>query len=797
MSFNLPPSFRVQLKMTSDWHVGSGTGRPGNVDRLILRDEDGLPFVPAKTLTGIWRDACELAALDLDNGCEPALWSKWVEHLFGEQPARTMPGAHTPDPPRRAALSVRPARYPSELRPHLRGQSDKARAYQAALTFVQPGVKIDGATGRAKDDHLRFVEMVRGGTVLLANCELMVEDQYRPLASALLLAGTKLVSRLGGKRRRGAGLCTLEVLDVASNPFKLNTVADWLEKNLKASDVPKRANPDSRHIQPVVHNGEWLAVPIKIELLTPLAVTYRTVGNVMETLDFIPGTHLLSHVTRVLESLHVPARAAIARGDVCVLNATLEIDGDAGRPVPFAIETEKDGKGMKDPKSVRNMLFALNEKDDKQFKPLREGYLGPLVNNQMPCHETVEKSLRTHNTVDENKQRPTTEVGGVFSNEVISPRQHDAPTVFRTELRLRKDLLTSVSGKWWGKLNGECRLGRTKKDDYGLVRLTAEVDAAKGLLSLPAAKSITGATIDVWLLSDLLLRTDALRPRATVDVLEKALESRLKVTLAVGPAFVRTRRTESWNASWDLPRPSLLALQSGSCVRFQVTGTLDPKEVANIEAAGLGERTAEGFGQMSFNNEFLANTPSKLNPPCRPKKSTSAAAPLKKGEAGYEMARQLERIVWRESIRRSALAVAAGSKERKQLLQWTHNKPGMSQLGAFRDVAQSIQGKDATHAFAWVERVCGTKNRRDKWPDGGLDAIKNLLTFDKRAEVWKTLHNIKEVWTVLTEDGEVHLKEHLWSLAVRSLVDACIRAHKRELDKKRREKPPAPAAAGG
>lgn len=116
MSFDLPRKFRVRLKMTSDWHVGSGVGRPGNVDRLILRDEDGLPFVPAKTLTGIWRDACELVALDLDNGDTDGGWSKWVQYIFGEQPARAEAGTHAPTPPRQAKLSVRPARCLDELR---------------------------------------------------------------------------------------------------------------------------------------------------------------------------------------------------------------------------------------------------------------------------------------------------------------------------------------------------------------------------------------------------------------------------------------------------------------------------------------------------------------------------------------------------------------------------------------------------------------------------------------------------------------------------------------------------------
>src|SRR5262245_40402463 len=86
----LPPpldrSFTFTLRMISDWHVGSGAGRPGNIDRLVRRDADGLPYVPAKTLTGIWRDACERVSLGLDDGNEAGPWSQWVSFIFGDQP---------------------------------------------------------------------------------------------------------------------------------------------------------------------------------------------------------------------------------------------------------------------------------------------------------------------------------------------------------------------------------------------------------------------------------------------------------------------------------------------------------------------------------------------------------------------------------------------------------------------------------------------------------------------------------------------------------------------------------------
>jgi CRISPR/Cas system CMR subunit Cmr4 (Cas7 group RAMP superfamily) len=65
-AFTLGDSFTLRLEMLSDWHVGAGFGRPGNIDSLVQRDADDLPFVPAKTLTGIWRDALERLAYALD-----------------------------------------------------------------------------------------------------------------------------------------------------------------------------------------------------------------------------------------------------------------------------------------------------------------------------------------------------------------------------------------------------------------------------------------------------------------------------------------------------------------------------------------------------------------------------------------------------------------------------------------------------------------------------------------------------------------------------------------------------------
>ena len=78
----------LRVTMLSDWHVGTGGGHHGAIDRLIERDDDGVPFIPATTLRGIWRDAAERLAFGLDDGVQDGRWAGVVEAVFGDEPAQ-------------------------------------------------------------------------------------------------------------------------------------------------------------------------------------------------------------------------------------------------------------------------------------------------------------------------------------------------------------------------------------------------------------------------------------------------------------------------------------------------------------------------------------------------------------------------------------------------------------------------------------------------------------------------------------------------------------------------------------
>jgi CRISPR-associated protein Csx10 len=494
------------------------------------------------------------------------------------------------------------------------------------------------------------------------------------------------------------------------------------------------------------------------------------------------------------EHLKIDPRAAIERGDIRVLNATIDVNGVAGRPVPFCLSRPK-GKKFEEcwpPKLPPEVCNGFFNEPDKSF---RVGYIGPVpVESTRPPGQlrALKPIVGTHNVVEDRRQRPTEDVGGVYSFEAIAPTDGKTgkAVVLRTELRVRKGL---ADGANWTKLTGDIRLGVSKKDDYGEAVLT--VGATEPVK--PAGDARAGELF-VWLLSDVLLRGAGGQPEPTVAALERVLGTRLGTTLKVAEdndgvprAFVRARRTESWHTGWGLPRPSLVGLQAGSCVKFIVTGA-NPSaaQLTAVERDGLGERTAEGFGQVVFNHPLLINEPGKWGDAdfgSLGERSVETGKPPSDLDPG-DTARHIEEAAWRESIRVAVLAATATGPQRNALFGWQPEKPNMSQLGGLRAAVQFLKAPaDAARVGDWLKAVSANKKRDLKWPTGAIKRLTELI--DKSDRVWAVLRDGAGddgrkylAWPTLTSRPEV-LEGELWAFAVRALLDAAIRAHKRAGEK--------------
>ena len=47
------------IEFFSLWHCGSGLAAGADVDERVIRDKDGLPYVPGRTVKGLLRDAAD------------------------------------------------------------------------------------------------------------------------------------------------------------------------------------------------------------------------------------------------------------------------------------------------------------------------------------------------------------------------------------------------------------------------------------------------------------------------------------------------------------------------------------------------------------------------------------------------------------------------------------------------------------------------------------------------------------------------------------------------------------------
>jgi len=810
-------SLKLRLDMQSDWHVGTGAGVPGSIDALLARDADGFPYVPAKTVVGIWRDAMETLTLGLDSGnATNKVWQKWVDVIFGSQPSIDRIPTDTP---RSSIVSIEPARLDQNLRDAI-GNDERLKQ---ALTFLKPNTAIHSESGTAKTESLRITEMGRIGTVLEAGFKLdfdileAVSSEQKELIAALLVGSAALIERIGGKRRRGSGKCkmeaeglmsTVDAVDVIKKSHTVETIPSY-KQQVHSADAPQPAK-----------GSEWRKIKYSLTLRTPVAIVTNTLGNVSETLDFIPGTYLLPHITKQLTGIS----KYVAAGDFQVSPATIDAHGKRGLPVPRVIYYHKVDGGFHKTKTVYNRLQE-NIEGGEQKKNYREGYISSLdENGTLPFYEKTKNILLMHNTVEDSVQRPTETVGGVFSRQAIR-----GGTTLRGEIRFKKSIEGQV--KALESYTNVVRLGTSKKDDYGLAELTLE-----------QIENETSSVSDkdelvVYLESDVLLRNGNLRQTNLVEELEAELEKTLggvtlmsiddrikkaREQLEKNPndkaskevieetkgkeSLIQVRRIESWHEGWGFPRPTLTAMASGSVVVFDVAGKIDPTKLQNLELSGIGERRGEGYGRIRFNPPLLMNTINSWTPS---KKTTTSPTTddkeaIEKLKAKVKQAKQLEKFIriielaaWRDELARAVLKLADDEEQRKRIFGFESkgNVPPMSQVGGLRSaIMRLMQPKDEL-VLGFLKHLKDTDNRVEKW-----DVKKNKEKAKKKLEQIEDLINDKnKVWLILCDtkvnnlnvwstprtllQTEDQMRSGLWADAVKSLFDACARAHKRDMER--------------
>lgn len=763
----LPATFEITLDFLSDWHIGTGQGRLGTIDAEVRRDSDGLPFVPAKTLVGVWRDACETVARTLDQPTgQPQAWQAWVTWLFGSQAGQ--PGDETARAgraPAPAALRLTPVRAPGWLRQGVRGRPALAQA----AVVLRPGVEIDDETGTAVDRRLRVEERAVRGLRLSAKATVVMPGSTGGAASddpdsggvelpvpaeLLLRAGARLVEAVGGKRNRGSGRVAVLLPGARVDQGSGNihpTVIDARLVELLATGAPATPPPPPAPAKAVdfypydrLHRTPRRAVRVVLRVITPVVAAQEVLGNAVLSRDAIPGTALLGTMMGRAEpgsDEQAAPRRQIGLGDISVGDAVPAVlsdrtgtgtrDGAAvvpARPVPAVWQRSDKGLGT----AVYNMLRAEPERGERA-KPM-SGWIAPDRRGWRQV--TPAMTVSTHAVVDDEARRPTVASGGVYTYLGIAPGTLlCSDVVLPAGFRLRLD-------------RGEpLRFGRSRKDDFGLVEVVDVVDS----LPTPLDPDPGVDTLRVWCVSDVLLRDERLTPDPSPRALARAMSAALapaSCTVEAAETVSGATRRDGFGVAWGRPRPSQVALRAGSVITLAVIGRVDPARLAELEREGIGERTVEGYGRVRFNPPELeperpavafAGAGEQDQPaPASPK--AAVTGDVDQVDGCPELAHPLELNAWRRAVQRASAELNPDTLV-----------PGISRLARNRAQLGSLRGQLERLTLPggremvrnWLTQTKAVRARREMWTPEVLDALTALL-----------IENPNRVWERLSLDGE-------------------------------------------
>lgn len=692
---------RICIEFLSDWHVGDGSGRPSDVDRLVVRDARGVPLVPARGLLGAWRDAAEALAQALEASGH-AGWRALVDAVFGSQPAIDRIASRAPIPGR---LVVGPARIEGPVGEVLA----RVPVLREGLTFVVPSVAIDPDTGAAAEEQLSFTEVVRTGAILHAEARLEVPGERRGAIEPFLAAALEGICALGARRRRGRGRCRCRIVghDDATAAFFSSVSAAPELAIAPLADVTGAPGPA------VV--GDWRAWQLPIQAQQPILIHERTLGNVMCSLDHLPGAVLLPELARRLRGVDV--FGALATGALLVRSALPEIGGGRGLPVPACWHADRYSGEI----STRlEGPEARPGQQHKQLRPERHGYV-PEVPSGVLEPVKIERILCTHNALDDEDQRPTSEIGGVFTYQAIAPgARFVASVVARGAVAEEIErVLRGLGGK-------DVSVGRSRRAGYGAVQIGEPIPAA---LPRPTARD---RELVLWLCAPLLVRGPTLLPTTSGDAVAELLRERLGVSVQLDTArsWLRTVRLESWQSRWGLPRPSLVGLAPGSLLTFTLGAPVGADRLAELARDGLGERRAEGMGEIVVNPGWLEAPPDRLEAP-----------PERLCSQGLDVAQEVVptpedlRLLRAEPFGRRVLIAAARRQISRAVIRTPpprrlHDEVRRTALGALRTQVVSATGAEILERFrSWLA-----------WEGGAAREIVERLPEDDG--LWHVLHEL-------------------------------------------------------
>lgn len=181
-------TINITIRFFSQWHCGSGTSAGADVDELVVKDKNGVPYIPGKTLKGLIREATEdYVSFSSQSEALGTLLAETFGKELGETPEQTAGCAH----------------FGNAV---LEGTEYEAIVENHAQQYMYDKITTTAIDddGIAKDHSLRSMEVVLPCT-LYASITGVPEN-----LADILSESFGMIKRMGQKRNRGLGRCEIK-----------------------------------------------------------------------------------------------------------------------------------------------------------------------------------------------------------------------------------------------------------------------------------------------------------------------------------------------------------------------------------------------------------------------------------------------------------------------------------------------------------------------------------------------------------------------------------------------------------
>lgn len=173
---------RYIIELSSFWHIGSGVGSGNNEDAIVIVDDNGVPYIPGKSIKGLVKDSARL----LNRSLKPPIS---IDNLFGIE------SDHYEG---EGALKFSNA-YPIAY--------DKIKEYPEIMKSSRRQISMN-EHNVANDQSLRKIQVIRPCKLIGEIDEIPDEpDDSRHVKKCL-----ELIKFIGGNRTRGLGRCKVRVI---------------------------------------------------------------------------------------------------------------------------------------------------------------------------------------------------------------------------------------------------------------------------------------------------------------------------------------------------------------------------------------------------------------------------------------------------------------------------------------------------------------------------------------------------------------------------------------------------------